>query len=60
MKYDRIINELNIYVQSNEMLLFSRWMLSRKIINLFADMLPEIDCANSRLIQNIIHSTDWH
>ena len=40
------------------MLLFNRYMLSRKIINLFADMLPEIDYVNDMLVQNNTHITD--
>ena len=61
MKYDRNMNESNIYVfrvMKCYFLVYSCFLESLLIF--FADMLSEIDCVNSMLIQNITHSIDWH
>ena len=61
MKYDRNMNESNIYVFRVMKCYFSvdSCFLERLLI-CFADMLSEIDCVNSMLVQNNTHITDWH
>ena len=61
MKYDRNMNESNIYVFKVRKYYFSvdSWILESLLI-CFVDMLSEIDCVNSMLVENNIHITDWH
>ena len=61
MKYDRNMNESNIYVlrvmkcyfSVDSCFLESKW-------NFFVEMLSEIDCVNNMLVQNKTHITDRH
>ena len=61
MKYDRNMNESNIYVFIVMKCYFSvdSWFLESLLI-CFAYMLSEIDCVNSMLVQNNTYITDWH
>ena len=61
MKYDRNMNESNIYVSRVMKCYFSidSYFLESKW-NCFVDMLSEIECVNSMLVHNKTHITDWH
>ena len=60
MKYDRNMNKSNIYVFRVMKCYFSvdSWILGSLLI-CFADMISEIDCVNSMLVQNNTHITEW-
>ena len=59
MKYDRIINESNIYVYKVMKCYFSVDTCFLEILLIyFVDMLAEIDCVNNMLVQNNTHITD--
>ena len=60
MKYDRNMNESNIYVFRVMKCYFSvDSCFLESLLICFADMLSEIDCVNSMLVQNNTHITEW-
>ena len=60
MKYDRNMNKSNIYVFRVMKCYFLVDSCSlESLLICSADMLSEIDCVNSMLVQNNTHITEW-